>query len=478
MEAKQWLGAIVLGSLAAVAPAVAGAQGHGGHHPPPAEEPASQPPAEPAAEEPHRHEPAEPPADAAMHGETPVMAPGPLGVPATRLGSGTSWLPDESPMHAVHGRRGGWGLMAHGNLFLQVVDEGGDRGDEDLGSINWAMGMARRELGGGDLWLRAMLSLEPATIDECGYPLLLASGETCEGGRPIHDRQHPHDFLMELAGLYERALGPGLAAQAYVALAGEPALGPTAFPHRVSALANPLAPISHHWLDSTHIAFGVLTAGVFGRGWKVEGSLFNGREPDEERWDLDLDTLDSYSGRVWWLPGPRWALQASAGHLEEAEAAHEGGGGRIDVDRVTVSATHHRALAGARYLAATLAWGRNDEEGRATQALLLEGSYDPTAADTLFGRAEWAEKTGHDLVPDDHDLEERVFDVARLALGWARRLARLGPLDLGVGAELSWSRVPGGLEPFYGGRDTLGGAVFASLRPAAMAHRAPAHAGH
>jgi hypothetical protein len=311
-----------------------------GQQPSPPERPAEPPEhdeaahgeAEPAAEEPG--DPHHPAAQAAM-------LEGPLGIPAARDGSGTSWLPDASPMHALHGKRGDWQLMFHGNAFLYYFDEGGDRGDQDFGSINWAMGMARRPLGAGDVTLRAMLSLEPVTVEECGYPVLLATGETCEGGRLIHDRQHPHDLFMELAGLYRRELTADLGVEGYAALAGEPALGPTAFPHRLSSLPNPIAPITHHWLDATHISFGVVTAGVFGRRWKAEASGFNGREPDEERWDLDLDALDSFSGRLWWLPGERWALQVSTGHLEEAESA-EPGEERADVDRHTASATYHR----------------------------------------------------------------------------------------------------------------------------------------
>jgi hypothetical protein len=375
-------------------------------------------------------------------------------------------MPDASVMHAVHGTRGDWQVMLHGSAFAYYLDEGSERGDQDFGSINWAMGMARRPLGAGDLTLRAMLSLEPATVEECGYPVLLATGETCEGGRPIHDRQHPHDLFMELAGLYRREVAPDLGVEGYAALSGEPALGPTAYPHRLSSLPNPIAPITHHWLDSTHISFGVVTAGLFGRRWKAEGSLFNGREPDEERWDLDLDTLDSWSGRLWWLPGERWALQVSSGHLEEAEPG-EPGGGRIDVERSTASATYHRILGDARLLAATAAWGRNEEEGETTDAVLAEASVDLDSVHTLFARAEWAEKSGHDLVLPDHELEHRTFDVGSLLVGWAVQGRPRGGWRPGVGAKVSVSFLPGRLEPFYGTRTPLGWGLFASLRPAA-----------
>jgi len=201
--------------------------------------------------------------DTAAHAAQ-TMTAGPLGIPRTREGSGTAWLPDASPMNAVHGQAGAWELMLHANAFVQYIHQGGERGRDQFGSINWAMGMARRPLGGGELALRAMLSAEPFTIEGCGYPLLLATGELCDG-RPLHDAQHPHDLFMELAALYDRPITDQVALQLYGALAGEPALGPVAYPHRVSATGNPLAPIGHHWFDATHIAFGVITGGVYGR---------------------------------------------------------------------------------------------------------------------------------------------------------------------------------------------------------------------
>ena len=231
-----------------------------------------------------------------------------------------------------------------------------------------------------------MFSLEPWTIRGCGYPDLLATGEECDG-EPIHDRQHPHDLIMELAAEYSGPLAGATRWQIYGGLAGEPALGPAAFPHRVSSMPNPLAPISHHWLDATHITFGVVTAGVFAEQWKVEGSVFNGREPDDDRADLDLAPLDSVSGRVWYLPTPQLALQISAAHLEEAEAGH-GTAARVDVDRLTASASYQRALGQAWQWASTVAFGRNREAGRAANALLVETSLALRERDTWFGRFE------------------------------------------------------------------------------------------
>ena len=375
-----------------------------------------------------------------------------------REASGTAWLPDNTPMYGVHRAAGSWQVMAHGNAFAQYLDEGGDRGSDQFGSINWVMVMARRNLAGGRFGLRGMASLEPFTIGGCGYPDLLATGERCDGDT-IHDRQHPHDLFMELAVEYHRARVDGLTWEVYGGLAGEPALGPVAFPHRLSALSNPIAPISHHWLDATHITFGVVTAGVQGKRWKMEGSFFNGREPDEERADLDLDALDSYSGRVWWMPSPRLALQLSAGRLTEAEGEDE------NVDRITASATYHRPLGttGGSVWASTLAWGRNVEAGEATHALLVESSLSLRDRDTFFGRFEVVGKPAHDL---DIAGDDEVFTVAKLQGGYARYFPPLAGLQPGIGGGVAASFVPGALEAAYGGRVSAGVALFITVRPA------------
>ena len=141
------------------------------------------------------------------------------------------------------------------------------------------MAIARRPWGAGRVGLRVMVSVEPWTLADCGFLNLLATGEMCEGDT-IHDRQHPHDLFMELAADYDRPLTGSLRWQLYAGLSGEPALGPVGFPHRLSAMPNPIAPISHHWLDSSHITFGLITTGLYQRRWKAEMSFFNGREPE------------------------------------------------------------------------------------------------------------------------------------------------------------------------------------------------------
>ena len=384
---------------------------------------------------------------------------------STREGAGTSWLPAATPMHALHGRAGTWELMGHGSAYLQFLHEEAEvhRGSSQAGSINWLMGMARRPAGSGRFGVRAMVSLEPATLGRCGYPDLLATGELCDGDS-IHDRQHPHDFFMELAFDYERPLTSSLQWQLYAGVAGEPALGPGGYPHRSSAMINLLAPIGHHWLDATHITYGVVTGGIFSSRWKAEASLFNGREPDENRWDLDLARLDSFSGRFWFAPTAALVMQVSGGHLNEAEEPVGSVGPRADVDRVTASITYHHELGPDRYLASTLGWGRNAEHGEVTHSLVLESNLTLNDRHTWFGRAEISEKPGHDL--HIHEVED-IFTVAKVQAGYTRYFAPTRGFTSGVGGTLSLSIVPSYLEPRYGNRVNPGFGVFITVRPAA-----------
>lgn len=378
-----------------------------------------------------------------------------------REGSGTAWLPDDTPMYSIHRQRGAWILMAHGNAFGQFLHESGARGNDQFGSINWVMGMAHRDLGSGRMMLRGMVSAEPWTIRGCGYPDLLASGEQCRGEQ-IHDRQHPHDFVMELAAEYDAPLTDGVRWQVYGGPAGEPALGPVAFPHRVSAMPNPLAPISHHWLDSTHVTYGVVTGGVYGNRWKAEGSIFNGREPDEHRTNVDFGALDSVSGRVWFMPTRRIALQFSAGRLTEAET-DEHAGVRLDVSRTTASATYHTSLGDESPWATTVAWGHNAEEGRGSNAFLVETSLTLRDRDTWYGRVETVNKTAHDLALDEPGVD--AFTVAKLQGGYTYYGRMRRALRPGFGAALSAGFVPARLRSAYGHRVNAGFAVYVTLRP-------------
>jgi YHS domain-containing protein len=364
--------------------------------------------------------------------------------------------------------------MFHENAFLQYLHEPGSRGDDQGGSINWVMGMAQRNVGRGRLGVRGMLSVEPWSIRGCGYPDLLATGEEC-GGEKIHDRQHPHDLFMELAADYNAPIAGDVRWQVFAAPVGEPALGPVAYPHRVSALPNPLAPIAHHWLDSTHITYGVVTGGVYGKRWKAETSIFNGREPDEGRTDFDFAALDSVSGRLWFLPTGRLALQVSAGHLKEAEGG-DTGGPRIDVNRVTASATYHRMFRENGIWASTIAWGRNAEPRHASNALLVETNVTLDQQNTVYGRFEVVGKTAHDLVVPEALGD--AFTVSKMQGGYTRYLRSWHGFQPGFGAGISLAVVPDTLKAAYGNRANTGFAVYLTLRPAAMMHGAGNTASH
>jgi hypothetical protein len=376
--------------------------------------------------------------------------------------SGTAWQPAVTPMRGVHQQSGGWQVMWHGNAFLQFLHESAPehRGASQGGSLNWVMGMARRPVGTGLVGVRAMLSLEPLTVPGCGYPNLLQTGEICNGDT-IHDKQHPHDLFMELAVELDRPLVRSLRWQLYGGPAGEPALGPPGFPHRLSAGANPISPISHHWLDATHITFGLVTAGVHGPRWKAEASAFNGREPDEKRYDIDFGPLDSISTRLSFSPRAAWTTQVSIGHLAEAE--FDPGLPPADVTRTTASLTHHRRVRETGVWATTIGWGANRERGTTTHALLLESAVDLTGRDTLFGRMETTGKPAHDL--HVHESNE-VFTVAKLQGGYTRYLPPRRGLQTGAGASVSAAIVPLALQPRYGGVG-LGFGVFLTVRPAA-----------
>jgi hypothetical protein len=394
-----------------------------------------------------------------------MMMVNPLGVPMERMGSGTTWIPDAVPVPARHHMAGSWLLMLHGFAFVQYDAQGGPRGDDQFGSLNWAMVMASRDWLGGRLQGRAMLSLDPATVTNRGYPLLLQTGESYKG-QPLVDRQHPHDFWMELAAMYERALSSSLGLELYAAPSGEPALGPVAFMHRPSAMDNPLAPLGHHWQDATHISFGVLTAGIFGHHWKLEGSAFNGREPDEERWGFDPIHIDSYSGRFSAHVDSNWTVSVGYGYLKSPEALNP----TESVHRTTASVLHGRKIGHDGQFAAALVWGANRKVGKTTQSLLGEAEAVLDRENTIYGRAELVQKTAEDLAINTLPPETQ-FDVTSISAGYIREVFRSSRATFGVGLQVTFNHVPGSLESLYGSRTPVGGLLLLRVRPIHGPHR-------
>jgi hypothetical protein len=355
--------------------------------------------------------------------------------------------------------------MAHALMFGGFDWQSGDRGDSAPVVVGWLMGMAERRFESASLLGRVMLSPEPATVRDGGYPLLLQTGETYQD-LPLRDRQHPHDLFMEVAALFSQQLSSGVALQLYTALAGEPALGPPGFPHRQSATSDPLAVLGHHWQDSTHISFGVVTAGMVTRFVKLEGSWFNGREPDEDRYDVELRRPDSFAGRLSLNPTPTVVAQVSYGYLPSPEILSPDD----ELHRVTASASLHRAVGGAGQWATTGAWGLNNHaHGAATMTFLLESDLDLDGANVLFGRAELLQKSGHDLVLEG-DLHERTFTLGVLALGYLRNFPPFAGLRAGLGVRAAVNVVPADLESLYGSRTPVGGMVYLRAAVAPMQH--------
>jgi hypothetical protein len=367
--------------------------------------------------------------------------------------SGTSRLPQaEGMMPGVHfDLGGGWMGMAHGYAWGVYSEQTGPRGDDMAFVQSMAMLMAEKEFDGGRLQLKSMFSADPL-IGDRGYPILFGTGETA-GGVPLVDRQHPHDFVMELAARADFDIAEGTTAFLYGGPVGEPALGPPAFMHRASSKLNPEAPITHHWFDSTHITFGVVTAGVASRLWQIEASAFRGQEPDEDRWDIEEPRLDSWSVRATLTPSPNWALQVSHGRLDEPEALHLG----QDEARTTTS-VHYNSGTG---LAATAAFAaKNRMPGPTLTAWLAEANWDITDRHALFGRIENVEND--ELFPDHaHPLHDQPFRVTKLQAGYAYTLP-LGPFALSLGGSAAAFLKPDALDPFYG-EDPMGYTLFAKL---------------
>jgi mono/diheme cytochrome c family protein len=395
------------------------------------------------------------------------------------IGSGTSLVPSSAPGYMWHWMKGGWMIMGHGNFIAGFNHEGGPRGVNKAESENWFMLMAERDAGPGRLMFRGMFSAEPWTAPRRGFPELFQTGETFER-RPIIDAQHPHDLFMELAAAYNIKVSENVALNFYGGPVGEPALGPTAFMHRMSASENPAAPLGHHWQDSTHITHGVITAGVTAWRFRFESSLFHGAEPDENRKDIELGELDSWSGRIWFTPTPNWSMQFSYGHLVHPEILEPG-----NLKRLTASVSYNQNWSDGNW-AASLIWGRNHELHRNSNSYLLESTANFIDKNYLYTRLELVDKAG--LLEENifgragldvfHPIEngfelgdrfEEFFRVGAITFGGVRDIVAQPKLRLGIGADMTFYHVPDGLKPIYGSSPTSFH-VFLRIRPGKMHH--------
>ncbi len=355
-----------------------------------------------------------------------------LADPMSRESSGTSWVPDSTPIYGHMFMFGDNMLMLHGGIFPRYTNVSSPRGDDRIDAPNWFMAMFSHPLGeNAQIGLRLMMSADLLTERGSGYPLLFQTGESWRGDA-LHDRQHPHDLFSELSFAYSKKFAHDISAYLYLGYPGEPALGPPAFMHRLSAMDDPDAPISHHWQDSTHITFGVATLGLQWHNVKLEGSIFTGREPDEERYDFDRPRFDSCSGRISWNPSPNLALQISNGYIKSPEGLDP----NLKLHRTTASVIYNLPLGPDSNWSSSFVWGQNDvtKEGR-TQSFLVETNYQ-RGRDTIYARWERVEKSGHELVLDEVD-HDRIFPVNAVSVGYVHDLVHGKKIDIGLGGQFT-----------------------------------------
>jgi hypothetical protein len=379
-------------------------------------------------------------------------------------GSGTSAEPDSTPVPMLMTAKGKWTLMFHANVFVLDEQQSSPRGGDKFFSTNWFMGMAQRPLGPGTFTARAMLSLEPATITGRQYPLLFQQGETAFG-KPIADGQHPHNFFMEIAALYDLKLGKNGLLSFYAAPMGDPAIGPIAYPHRASASEDPLAALGHHQEDSTHIAEDVVSVGVTYRIARIEASGFHGREPNENRWNISQGKIDSWSTRLTIQPGRNWSGQFSYGRISSPEALFPS----ESQERMTASAIYNRPFHSGNW-ASSLIWGHTKslEDNSIFDSYALESTLRFLTRNHAWARIENAERSNELLVGENalppNFQEQPIGRVQAYTLGYDRDFDLIPHVATAIGAQVTVYGVGENLRSVYGSHPA-GVAVFIRIRP-------------
>lgn len=389
-----------------------------------------------------------------------MSASGPDWMPSPHAGSGTGWQPASVPDHSWMTSRGQWDLMAHGVVFLTYNQQGGPRGAGKAESVNWLMLMEQHTLGGGTLLFRQMFSAESLTSPHPGFPELFQTGETYHG-QPLVDHQHPHNVFAELSAYYSLPLTKKVSWLLYGGPSAEPALGPVTYIHRTSASELPAAPLSHHLQDSTHTSFGVITTGVVIDHFKLEGSVFNGREPNEERWSIQLAPLDSWSVRASVAPTRNWTAQYSYGRLLHPEALEPG-----DEKRQSASIEYNRPFSEGNW-ATSLIWGRKHKDETATNlnSYLLESTVNFRRSNYAYTRLELVDKD--ELFPNA--AVHPSYRIGAYTFGGVRDLVQSHAWQLGLGANVTFYSKPGVLDSAYGA-NPVSFRIFLRLRPGLTEH--------
>jgi hypothetical protein len=381
-------------------------------------------------------------------------------LPSPHAGSGTAWEPASVPAHEWMLMPNGWELMAHGVIFTDYNQQGGPRGEGKAESVNWGMLMEQHALGSGTILFRQMFSAESLTSPHPGFPELFQTGETYHG-EPLVDHQHPHNVFAELSVLYTLPLGEKFSWELYGGPSAEPALGPVTYIHRSSAAELPMAPLSHHLQDSTHTSFGVVTTGFRIERVKLEGSAFNGHEPNEERWSIQPAALDSWSGRVSVAPTRDWTAQYSIGHLDHPEALEP-----WNQWRQTASVEYNHPLVLGNF-ATSLVWGRVHEIATTARlnGYLLESTLNFLRRDYVFTRMELVDK--NELFPEA--ATHPVYRIGAYTFGGVRDLVQTRAWQLGLGGDVTFYSKPAVLDAAYGVHP-VSFQIFLRVRPGLAGH--------
>jgi len=381
-------------------------------------------------------------------------------LPSPHAGSGTAWEPASVPAHEWMLMPNGWELMAHGVIFTDYNQQGGPRGEGKAESVNWGMLMEQHALGSGTILFRQMFSAESLTSPHPGFPELFQTGETYHG-EPLVDHQHPHNVFAELSVLYTLPLGEKFSWELYGGPSAEPALGPVTYIHRSSAAELPLAPLSHHLQDSTHTSFGVVTTGFRIERVKLEGSAFNGHEPNEERWSIQPAALDSWSGRVSVAPTRDWTAQYSIGHLDHPEALES-----WNQWRQTASVEYNHPLVVGNW-ATSLVWGRVHEIATTARlnGYLVESTLNFLRRDYVFTRMELVDK--NELFPEA--ATHPAYRIGAYTFGGVRDLVQTRAWQLGLGGDVTFYSKPAVLDAAYGVHP-VSFQIFLRVRPGLAGH--------
>jgi hypothetical protein len=391
-----------------------------------------------------------------------MSQPGPDWMPSPDNGSGTGWQPASTAGHMWMKSVGAWDLMAHGVIFLDYNQQGGPRGEGKAESVNWLMLMEQHKLGRGKILFREMFSAESLTSPHPGFPELFQTGETYHG-QPLVDHQHPHNVFAELSLYYIAPLNHKVSCLFYGGPAAEPALGPVVYLHRASAAELPLAPLSHHLQDSTHTSFGAVTTGLDVERFRIEGSLFNGREPDEKRYTIQFASLDSWSARLSVAASRNWTAQYSYGRLEHPEALEPG-----SQRRQTASVEYVRPFARGSW-ATSMIWGRVHKvfDDHNLNGYLLETTANFKLRNYAFSRVELVDKD--ELFPNNPSFPS--YRIGAYTFGGARDLLQSRLWQLALGADFTFYSKPATLDPAYG-RNPVSFQIFLRVR-LAMSHHEP-----